>query len=336
MKIFDQSLTELADRLPGGNIGVVGDLVCDLSVFGRSKRVSREAPVIILKHEKEHISLGGAANAVNNMASMGANPFPVGLAGDDHAGKKLVSNIGKKNIPSSNIIVDSARPTTVKTRILGSGLHTTYQQVLRIDQGITDPITGKVEERVLEVIDILVDKCDALVISDYGYGIISDRVLEKINAISVEERIPVLIDSRYSLTKFKKAFLLTPNEPEAEQATGLVIQNDKDVAKAAEILIEITGAKNVCITRGKNGMYLKKSDSPGILIPIFGSDEIADVTGAGDTVMAAFAASVTAGLDLYDAARLATVAGGLVVMKSGTATVSIDEIKRALREFNNG
>lgn len=335
MSVFNKSLIDLALKLPGGKIGVIGDLVCDHSIFGRTKRVSREAPVLILEHEKDHITMGGAANAIHNMATLDTKPFPIGLVGDDDSGKKLTAIIREKGVRTLNIFTDKERSTTVKTRVLGSGLHTTYQQMLRIDKGITDPILGKTEKNVLAALDILVDQCDALVVSDYGYGLISDKVLEKINAIAAGNRIPVLVDSRYKLSKFQNATLMTPNEPEAEHATGLKIRDDKDVAKAAKALLKMTNAKNICITRGKKGMYLKQENTPGIILPIFGSDEIADVTGAGDTVMATFAACIVAGINLYDAARLATVAGGLVVMKSGTATICVDEIVKALEEYND-
>jgi len=176
-----------------------------------------------------------------------------------------------------------------------------------------------------------------LVVSDYGYGIVSKRVMELIGQIANNREAPILVDSRYQFDKhWGGVTLITPNEPEAEAATGIVLREDVDVHNAAEKLRTVTGAESVCITRGKKGMYLLEKNKEGVMIPIFGTDEIADVTGAGDTVMAAFAVAISKGLPLYDAARIATVASGLVVMKSGTATVSYSELYNALKEHVGG
>lgn len=336
MNPFDRSLIELARKLPGGAVGVIGDLVADLYIFGRSKRVSREAPVMILEYEREHITLGGAANAINNLAALGARPIPIGVVGDDHAGKGIKAILSERGVPVSTIFSDSARPSTIKQRVLGSGLHTTYQQMLRIDQGSTDPVGTQVQDKIIAALDELAGRCRVLVVSDYGYGTISPGVLEAINDLAASGKTDVYVDSRYRLDRFCNPALITPNEPEAEEATGVLIRSESDVVCAAEILKEKTKAKNLCITRGKQGMYLRDEQDRETMIPIFGSDEIADVTGAGDTVMAVFAASAVAGLEIVDAARLATVAGGLVVMKSGTATVTVEEICRALEDGTDG
>ena len=336
MNWFDRSLCDLARKLTGAKVGIVGDLVADFYIFGRTKRVSREAPVLILEYEKDHIIPGGAANAVYNLAALGAIPMPVGVIGADEDGEKLLDILEQAQVSTDLVVTDPARPTTIKKRVLGSGLHTTYQQMLRIDQGWTTPVNGDVEQKLLDQIHALAEKCDVLVVSDYGYGVFSDRVLEGINALAKKGDLPVLVDSRYSLNRFLHPALVTPNEPEAEAAAGLRIREDADVVVAAQKIMETTRAQAVCITRGKRGMYLLQRDSEGVMLPIFGSDEIADVTGAGDTVMAVFAASMAAGLSLLDAARLATVAGGLVVMKAGTATVTISEICAAVEETSGG
>lgn len=332
MGVFDRELIQLAGRLTDARVGVVGDMVCDLYIYGRSKRVSREAPVLILEHERESITLGGAANAVNNLAALGAKPLPIGVIGNDEAGRSLLSIFQKKSIETRGLFIDQTRPTTVKKRFLGSGLHTTYQQIMRIDQGSTNPIKEPIESRVLGILDDVTEQCDALVVSDYGYGMFSDAVLARINRIATRKSIPVLVDSRYQLTRFQKPTLISPNEPEAEESVGLQIRNDDDVKRAAQRLSDLTGAESILITRGKRGMFLAQDKDSPRMIPIFGSDEIADVTGAGDTVMAMLTAGIVSGLSLYDSARLATVAAGLVVMKAGTATVTKEEIKRALED----
>lgn len=333
MDIFDRELIPMVDKLANARVGVIGDIVCDLYVYGRSKRVSREAPVLILEHEKESITLGGAANAINNLAALGAKPLPIGVIGDDETGRNLLSIFQEKGVEIHGLFIDQTRPTTVKKRFLGSGLHTTYQQIMRIDQGSMKPIKNPVESRVLSILDEVTQQCDALIVSDYGYGIFSDAVLARINQIATRKSIPVLVDSRHQLTRFQKPTLITPNEPEAEEAVGLQIRNDEDVQRAAQRLFDLTGAESIIITRGKRGMCLAESENPYRLVPIFGSDEIADVTGAGDTVMSVLAAGIVSGLSLYDAARIATVASGLVVMKAGTATITRDEITRALEDY---
>lgn len=334
MSVFGRELIEKALMMKKAKVAVIGDLVGDLFIYGRTKRLSREAPVLILEHEREHLALGGAANAINNLAALKAEVFPIGLVGDDAEGENLVNLLAEKGVDASRIFKDSGRPTTIKKRILGSGLHTTYQQVLRIDNGSREPVDGRIKDNLLDQLDNVSDYADALVASDYGYGVITGDVLEKINKIAQSGTLPVLVDSRYGIPGFKFPSLITPNEPEAQQAAGIKIRNDDDVMAAAKILAEMTKAEAVCITRGKKGMCLFENGQ-GRQIPIFGSDEISDVTGAGDTVMAAFAASLVSGNSLYDSALLATVAGGLVVMKAGTATITVDEILSALEDHTS-
>ena len=333
MKWFDRNLIEAARKLPAAKVAVIGDLVCDLTVFGQTKRISREAPVLILEYLRESISLGGAANTVNNLRALGGSPMPIGVFGDDDSGKKMRRAMSDLGIDTGFIFDHPNRLTTVKTRMMGSGLHTTFQQMLRIDQGHKEEIDSTIEDRVIAALDQAVSQCNVLVVSDYGYGLITQRVLNRINELATAGTIPVYVDSRYRLSSFAHPGLLTPNEPEAEEAVGLTIRSDEDTVEAARQILDKTSADAVCITRGKRGMHILTADNRKLDVPIFGTDEISDVTGAGDTVMAVFAAARSVGIDLFTAARLATVAGGLVVMKSGTATITSDEIIEALEDY---
>lgn len=333
MTLFDRSLVEKIKAAKGEKICVLGDLVCDHYIFGRTKRVSREAPVLILEYDHEYLSLGGAANAVNNIREMGAEVEALGVVGNDDNGRGLVGLLKDRGVNTGGIILDQSRPTTVKERIMGSALHTTFQQMIRIDNGTRRPVSGDVEATLLDHLEQAAENCKVIVISDYGYGTVSPKLLDLINKIAKQGNTPVLVDSRYRVNRFKNPYLITPNEPEAEQATEITIREDSDVVQAAQKLKQLTDAVAICITRGKLGMYLSEKGQPDKMLPIFGPDEVTDVTGAGDTVMAAFAVSIAAQCSLYDGARFATIAAGLSVMKAGTATVTLEEMTKALDEL---
>jgi D-glycero-beta-D-manno-heptose-7-phosphate kinase len=331
MTNFAPGLKDLTDRLTGRQVVVLGDLVADRFVYGRTKRVSREAPVLILEYERDRFTLGGAANAIHNLCTLGARPIPIGVVGKDSAGDAVLARLDELGVDRSGIVVDSSRPTTTKERFLGSGLHTMYQQILRIDRGYTRPVEPAVEKALLSSLEKLSKKNDVIVVSDYGYGTLTDNVIRAVNRIAGSGESKVLVDSRYRMTQFRRPALTTPNEPEAEAAAGMQIRLEIDAVDAAKRLLDSTEAEAICITRGNKGMYLRKADGADEMIPIFGSDQIADVTGAGDTVMAVFAAALSAGdIPLVEAAQMATVAAGIVVMKNGTATVTQQEIKDAL------
>ena len=314
-------------------IAVIGDFVADFFLLGQTKRVSREAPVLVLEHQEEKRFLGGAANAINNIRALGAKPIPIGVVGDDDAGHQILKRFEEMNIDTTHVVCDAAEATTTKQRILGSGLHTTFQQIVRIDRGTRTPVKCETRDALIHSLDSLSGNVDAIVVSDYDYGVITNEVIKRLNEISDQTSLKVLIDSRYRLGRFNKPFAVTPNEPEAQEATGIDVRDEDDLIEVGREIIRMTESKTVLITRGKKGMALFEGDSVK-MIPIFGSDEISDVTGAGDTVMAVFSAACCVGASAYEATVLANVAGGLVVMKNGTATVSRQEIIDALRREN--
>ncbi|MCZ7585537.1 MAG: bifunctional ADP-heptose synthase [Deltaproteobacteria bacterium] len=325
----DARLLECIDRLAGVRVIVVGDLIADVFLYGQTKRVSREAPVMVLEYERERVVLGGAANAVANIRALGAVPVPVGVVGADVWGRAVVEKFHEMDIATDGVVEDASRETTSKLRVVGSSIHTTYQQMIRIDRGEHRDVGRAVEERLQQILDRYTRSTDVIIASDYSYGTLSTGVIARLNDAAARGA-RVMVDSRYRVSSFKSAHTLTPNEPEAQEATGLALVDDDEVRDAAKILRKTTTAANVLITRGRRGMALFAADGGEHFFPIFGGDEVADVTGAGDTVIATYACAIAAGIDPEPAARLANVAGGLVVMKHGTATVTAAEMRAAL------
>jgi len=325
-----KQILALLERCQGRRIAVIGDLITDQFIYGRAGRVSREAPVLVMEYEGEKLAPGGAANAVHNVKVLGGQPFVIGVIGDDEEGEAIEHFLRTKGIDTSHLVRDPSRPTTTKKRMLASGLHTTFQQLLRMDKGVRAPVGDEVAAKLIAALNEVAGECEALVASDYGYGVFADPVLAHINTVGKSDWCRMLVDSRYQPLRFQGAYLLTPNEPEAAQACQMEINTDADVAAAAACMITGARARAVVVTRGKKGMYLLEQGRPGRYVPIYGTDEISDVTGAGDTVIAAFALAAAAGAELPEAARLATVAAGLVVLKHGTATVAPAEIRAAL------
>ena len=325
-------LLALVGALRGRTVAVIGDVVADEYVYGRVARISREAPVLILEYDSTEVIPGGGANAANNVAALGGRALLVGLVGRDDPGHRLVDAL-ETRVDRRGIIRASGHSTPVKTRILAGGIHSAKQQVVRVDRAVTGPI-DKASRRKFETRALATAvKADAVLVSDYGSGLVSTELVSKIRtALAKRGRpIPILIDTRYRLLEYQNLTACTPNESEVEQALGVRINDNLTVLeRAGRTILERTGMQAVLITRGGRGMALFVPDAPTVHIPIFGSDQIADVTGAGDTVMATMTLALAAGATFEGAARLANYAGGLVVMKRGTATVSGDELRAAV------
>ncbi len=316
----------------GRRVLVLADLVADEFVYGRTDRVSREAPVLILRHAGAEVRLGGGANAVNNLRALGARPLAVGVVGRDAHGRALRALLRAKRIDSRHVASEPGYATPVKTRILAGGTHSTKQQVVRIDRVMSLAARPAVARRVIALLRRFRGPVDGVLVSDYGLGLLTPAVVRAAIALARRRRVPVTVDSRYALTTFRGMTAVTPNEPEVEAALGFSIGHDRARLEAAgRTLLRRLGAQAVLITRGSDGMALFERGRRPLHIPIHGSDEVADVTGAGDTVIAAFTLALAAGALPADAARLANCAGGIVVMKRGTATVSAAELREAVR-----
>jgi len=328
-----EQLKKIVDSFPKITVTVVGDLVADEFVFGEISRVSREAPVLILKHRERTVVPGGGANAINNLADLGVNVLPVGVVGDDEVGRLLLKGFRHKRIPLSGILKDKSYMTVTKTRILAGMAHTARQQVVRVDrEPEAEPNRHLKRELVLAAREYA-RASDALLISDYGYGAASPAILNAIRERGRLDGVPVILDSRYRMLEYSGAAAATPNEPEVEAALRLRIGNDwSRLCSAGEQVMSRMKLQSLVITRGRDGMAAFSGKHKPVDIPIFGSDQVADVTGAGDTVIAAFSAALAAGASTEEAAQLANYAGGIVVMKRGTATVSREELLRALEQ----
>jgi D-glycero-beta-D-manno-heptose-7-phosphate kinase len=325
-------LRELIAAGKGKRVVVFGDLIADEYVYGRIARVSREAPVLILEYNATEILPGGAGNAANNVASLGGTVRLVSLVGRDEPGERLFKVL-PRNVERQGLISPATYRTPVKTRILAGGIHSAKQQVVRIDRHTGEPIADRHRAQVERAALTAAKDADAVLVSDYGSGLVTPRFVADF-AARLRKRnpdLPILIDSRYALTKYAGLTACTPNESEVEQVLGVRIDDRRAVLeRAGRKLLEQTRMSCVLITRGSRGMALFEPGRKTVHIPIFGSDQIADVTGAGDTVMATMTLALAAGASFEEAARLANYAGGLVVMKRGTATVSAAELRRAV------
>jgi rfaE bifunctional protein kinase chain/domain len=324
-------LRKIVTSFPKLTVTVLADLVADEFIFGEISRVSREAPVLILKHRDRKIVPGGGANAIYNLADLGVNVLPVGVVGDDEPGRMLLRAFRHKRIPVSGVFKEKNYATVTKTRILAGFAHTTGQQVVRLDREPVEGPNSHLRRELVLAAREYTRASDALLISDYGYGAATPSLLNVIREKRGLDKVPVTVDSRHRLLEFSGATAATPNEAEVEEALGIRIGDNRErLLAAGDQIAGEMDLESLLITRGKDGMVIFPRRHKPVDIPIYGSDQVADVTGAGDTVIATFTAALAAGATSEEAAHLANFAGGIVVMKRGTATVSQQELLEAL------
>jgi rfaE bifunctional protein kinase chain/domain len=324
-------LVGLVRAFAGLRVAVLGDLVADEFVYGDIARISREAPVPILTHRKTVVVPGGGGNAVANLRALDARPLPVGVVGRDEPGRRLLEEFKRAGISRTGIRVEPSYGTPSKSRILAGGVHTRRQQIVRVDRGGGGgDLPRSTLTALRRALREILGRADGLLVADYGYGTATP---ELVAGTAAARSLPVLVDSRTRVTEFRAATGCTPNQEELERALGLEpLADRKAVETAGRRLLRRTGNKAVLVTRGAKGMFLFERAQPPLHIPAYGSDEVADVTGAGDTVIAVFTLALLAGAGFADAARLSNYAAGLVVMKAGTATVTAEELTAALDE----
>jgi rfaE bifunctional protein kinase chain/domain len=324
-------LLRIVSRFSKARVLLLGDFVADEFVDGEISRVSREAPVLILKHRRTSIVPGGGANAANNLVDLGARVFPLSIVGSDSQGKLLREIFRAKGVSTDGILVDRKFSTTTKSRILAGSAHTMHQQVVRIDRESITPPSSAMIGKLLAKARQRVRGVEAVLISDYGSGLITPERVDQMRSSALRTRIPATIDSRYQLSAFQGFTAATPNEPELEAALGVRIGNDlKALESAGRRMLRRLRVQALLVTRGKEGMALFEPGKKTVHVPIFGTDQIADVTGAGDTVIAVFTLALASGASFSQAARLSNYAGGLVVMKHGTATIRRQELVAAI------
>jgi rfaE bifunctional protein kinase chain/domain len=325
---MQEHLIEIIRRFGDQRIVIIGDAIADRFVHGSISRVSREAPVFILKHQHTETLPGGAANCAMNLVALGAKVSLISVTGADEAGHELRAKLEAAGINVEGVIVSDKMETTTKVRILAGHSHANKQQVIRIDyegaplndEGVRDALLNKLQQALTTA--------NAVVISDYNYGVVDVRAA---GLIRKGTSAPVLVDSRFKLPEYPGFSAATPNQDEVENLIGAPISSTEQLEKAATDLKQRLGHRALLVTRGGEGMMLVESDAAPVHIRAVGAQQPVDVTGAGDTVIATFTLALASAASFADAAHLANFAGGLVVMKRGTATVSAEELEHAVQ-----
>lgn len=335
MNVNTDSLLNIVKNFKNKKIAVWGDYILDEYIYTLSHRVSREAPVLILKYQGTDYTLGGAGNSVNNIKSLGGIPIPVGIVGEDEKGNKILKLLKKNKIKIDYLIKVKNYSTITKTRILAGGEHTRKQQVLRIDYEDKLKYDEKLKSLLFSYLLEVINEIDALLISDYNYLTVNEDIYYKLLPKLKELGKPVTLDSRFKLLNFREVTIATPNEPEVNYALNIEINDNQEILeKAGEEILKKISSSALLITRGYKGMILFEKGKRPFSIPIYGSDEIVDVTGAGDTVISTYTLALTAGANFREAAYLSNYAASKVVMKKGAATVTQEELKEILIQEN--
>jgi len=332
------ALRECVEQFTTRTVVLLGDFVADEFQYGEISRVSREAPVLILKHRETQIVPGGGANAANNLASLGARVLPVTAVGDDAAGEALIAHFRRLRVNVSGIFRVKGWTTPTKSRFLAGWAHTVGQQVLRVDYEPKSPLPDAIRKKLHQRLSASLRHAHALAVSDYGFGIATPELVQQVSG-KLKRTLHVTLDARYRLHRYAKAGITsaTPNEAELEAEHHMAIgQNTGELARAGRATLSEMKLQSLLVTRGRHGAALFEPGDRLTQIPVHGSDQAVDVTGAGDTVLAAYTLALACGATPLEAAHIANIAGGLVVMKRGTATISRAELLDAIRAEASG
>ena len=327
-----KELDPIIEEIQGRNILVIGDMVADIYLDGRISRISREAPVLVLEQAGEKVVAGGAANVVNNAATLGGNVFAVGLLGLDSAAKGLKQALEKNGAHTTGLFCDEKRPTISKTRVIAGGRATVSQQIVRIDKESKEPMAPAFEAEIMQYIKQLLPKVHGVVISDYGAGTITPKIQHQLISWCRHHNIPSMVDSRYGIHQFKDIGYVKQNDAELAAAVGRELPTEEDIFEAGQELLQELSADGVLVTRGEDGMVLLEKDGSIHNIPVSDKSEVFDVSGAGDTCVATVILALAAGVEPAKAAELSNIASGIAVRKLGTATVSAEELRQAVRK----
>ncbi len=328
------NLKKIIQDLQKASVLVIGDFVLDEMIYGISHRISREAPVLILKHTKTDNLLGAASNAANNISKLnGGKASAIGVIGDDYHGVMLKNALLGANVDINGLFVDKTRTTTTKTRISGSSAQSVVQQIVRIDRETKHELCRETEEKLLEKITDLVPKYDGILLSDYGNGVMTERIIGESIQLAKKHNKTIAVDAQDDLFRFKTPTIITPNQPDAEKTLGYKIKDRQTLLKAGQDLLEMTNSEKVLLTRGSEGMVLFEKNGNIVSIPAINKTEVFDVTGAGDTVVASVLLALCAGAGAVDAAIIGNLAASLVVRKFGAATTSTQELIENLDEL---
>ncbi len=327
-----RALAEFVEQFSSKTIVLLGDFVADEFQFGEISRVSREAPVLIIRHRETQLVPGGGANAANNFADLGAKVLPVTAVGDDANGNALIHYFRDKRVEVSGILRVKDRCTPTKTRFLAGWAHTVGQQVLRVDREPQSPLPDGARKKLRQSLLSAMKRADALAVSDYGFGVATPDLVSEASS-KRKKTLPVTLDARYQFHAYSRAGITaaTPNEAELEaQHHTSIGQNLSELARTGHATLSSMKLSSLLVTRGRHGIALFESGKRLTYIPVHGSDQSVDVTGAGDTVLAAYTLALACGASPLESAHIANIAGGLVVMKRGTATVTRDELLAAI------
>jgi rfaE bifunctional protein kinase chain/domain len=333
MTSLQNRLLEIVSNFSGKKLVIVGDSIADRFLYGSISRVSREAPVFILRHEQTETTPGGAANSAVNLSSLGARVSLVSVVGNDQPGNELKTKLAALGVDIGSLLTAENLQTTTKVRILAGHAHSHRQQVIRIDYEDTPLTEGDLRTKLLKELTKKVSDADAVIVSDYNYGVVDTAEIELLR--TVRRSIPVLVDSRFRLTSLTGLTAATPNEDELEQSIKEPIGSREHLESAASELKKQLDYQALLVTRGGRGMMLLEDDAPPLHISAVGAAQPVDGTGAGDTVIATFALALASGASFSEAAHLANYAGGLVVMKRGTASVTCSELEHSIIDSQN-
>lgn len=325
-------LTRTIQDFANRRVLVIGDAIADQFIYGEIGRVSREAPVFILRHEHTETAPGGAANCAANLRAMGAMVELVGVVGNDEPGTALMQKLQDAGVDCSGVVVSPQYRTTTKVRVLAGQTHSTRQQVIRIDYGSETALDAELREQLAARVQTQAPYADAVIVSDYGYGAADPAIADTIRETAGASGIPVLVDSRFRLASFPQFTSATPNEDELAKLIGHEPADLAELEAAGRDLCTRLGYQALLITRGGHGMMLSVEGEQPMHQDAVGPHEPVDVTGAGDTVIATYALALASRASFAEAARLANLAGGIVVMKRGTATVTSEELLAAAQE----
>lgn len=321
-----QELISITNKMHGKKILVIGDIVADVYVDGRISRISREAPVLILEKAGERVVAGGAANVIANAATLGAEVYAVGIIGDDNYAESLRDILKNLDVHIEGLVRDKSRPTISKTRIIAGGRATVSQQIVRIDSESKEPLSKKVEAELLTKIDKILPGVDGIIMSDYGSGTITTNARKLITRYAGKRKIPNIVDSRYNIGDFEGVDYIKQNDSELGNFVGHELTNVTDLIEAGTKILTKLNVDGALITRGEFGMSLFERNGATHHIPVSDKSEVFDVSGAGDTCVAAFLLALTAGAQPAVAAKIANYASGVAVRKLGTSTVSATEL----------
>ena len=325
-------LIDFVDKFKGKRILIVGDMIADVYLHGDISRISREAPVLVLIEKDEKTVPGGAANVVNNVATLGGKAFAVGILGKDRGALNLKHSLEENGVDTNGMFCDETRKTITKTRVIAGGRATVSQQVVRIDRECSAPLSAVYEKELLQYIKEVMPQIQGVVMSDYGSGTITPKIRDLILQMTKEYDIPSIIDSRYDIFNFVGTDYVKQNDAELSRAVGIKINSEEKLYAAAHDFLIKMQAKGILITRGEKGMTLFEACGDVHNIPVSDKSEVFDVSGAGDTCVAAFITALAAGAQPAQAAEISNFASGIAVRKMGTATVSDTELINVLKK----